>query len=1493
MEQEHKEKEAPTQEKKKSYVKKIFKWILYVVIGFIVLNLLLYGLLSIPYVQRKALDFALNIIKEKVQTEVRIDGIRLSLFNNVHLQGIYIEDQAQDTLVYAQKLNVSLSPWRLLKSELLITEINLENFNANISQENPDANFNFQFLVDAFAGDTTVTDTTQSSTLRINIKDVTLKNGNLRYDVWSEPVTPGQFNASHIHLIGIDGNAQLPSVDMMDFDATISSLSFIEVSGLELKNLKASVTSDRFTFYLKDGEITLPNSSLKIPSAQYNLFTSAFELNTEKSVISPQDILPVMTDLKYLKHDIILLASLKGKLPLINVDSLLFDYGNDANIRAGMSISDYANYDQADIKLNISRFQITPDAISDFAKIGDSTFIMPDILKSLGTIRLEAMAHGKLSDINLQAEAWAKHGALQLRAKASVDTTFENYSTNAQLQTQNFNLGSLLEMPELGRLSADMNIIASQTTTQPLEADAKGRIVNIQYNKEDFSNIPFTAYYNSAKMGVWLNADLPQGKLEAKVDMTQSDNPRIDADVNVQNLQINKFYEFPEWKNPELSLHLKGNITGMELKDIKADMVVENFKFSRDSVSFQPGTINFQAGFSDSLQNYIHLQSSLLNASIEGEYNFMTFSDEFSNTMNLYLPGIFPQTRTKQKQNNFSFVVSVHNTEEFSQVFNLPVNITDPLIVKGNINTIDNDLKVSAQAPNITYGEYLIKNTLINISNTDSLINLTGDTKFIMDPYDISLDLQSVIQSDSIQAVLNAKRDSTDLDMNINLDATAHFDMDNAGELISYLKFKPTLWDIGTLNLSFMPAEITNAGNKTSISNFGFMVGRGRVLNKYFGVDGAISDQPQDTLNVSFFHANLGYLLQAFDIDNISTIANGDIHLTHLLETPELYTDNFRLSDIIIFNDTLGTLNMNSQWSEARGAVNLDASLVKDNLRSSVTGHVFTRQDSLDLTANFDRLSLAWLQPFMSDMLNHVSGSISSQLTAKGKINAPEVRGWLGVNNARIGIDYTNVTYLISDTIEITPEKIGFDNLIVQDPNGNRARVDAIVTHQKFENLQYNLDANLSNFMVLNTASRTDSLFYGKIFASGTVNIKGSDQGIDMNMNIRNARNSSLNIQIPQTADAVEYPSIVFINTPNDPSKISTENLADIAPPPTLPLKLKANVNISPDLLLGVVINPTTGDYMEAKGSGLVDFTYDMESEAMNAFGQYTLSDGFVKMKLQNIATVEFKIQQGSKLIFNGDPMKTNFNITAYKRVRADLRSLDSSFGTDQYNSPMVMADAVLGISGNMDKMNLTYNISLPDASDDVQQRVRSILVSENERVRQFASLVVTGSFATIGSSAIPAGNMANSMLTSVASSALSSGLNAVLGNMIGSDWQIGTNIQSDDGTFDNMDMSVSLSRSFLDNRLEFNTNLGYRTDQANDNSFIGDFDVTYALTRSIKLKVFNKTNDRYYRQAPMTQGVGIVYTREAKTIKQLFRFFRKSRRPANNQNQVQRTNSK
>ncbi len=124
------------QPKKKNIIKRLLKILLYIILSLIGLNVLLFILLSIPAVQQKVADFAVNELKTKLNTEIAIEEVRLKLFNQATLKGIYIEDQAKDTLLYAQSLDVTLSPWEFIKSNTLaITSITADDFLINATQK--------------------------------------------------------------------------------------------------------------------------------------------------------------------------------------------------------------------------------------------------------------------------------------------------------------------------------------------------------------------------------------------------------------------------------------------------------------------------------------------------------------------------------------------------------------------------------------------------------------------------------------------------------------------------------------------------------------------------------------------------------------------------------------------------------------------------------------------------------------------------------------------------------------------------------------------------------------------------------------------------------------------------------------------------------------------------------------------------------------------------------------------------------------------------------------------------------------------------------------------------------------------------------------------------------------------------------------------------------------------------------------------------------------
>ncbi len=134
----------------KKYLRKGLKIILWIIASVILLVVLIALSLNIPAVQNFVKDRAITYLKNKTKTEVRLESIKIALPKDVVLNKFYIEDRKGDTLLYAEKLQVDISLFKLLKNTVEVNNIELKNIRANVKRISPDTTFNFSFLVDAF-----------------------------------------------------------------------------------------------------------------------------------------------------------------------------------------------------------------------------------------------------------------------------------------------------------------------------------------------------------------------------------------------------------------------------------------------------------------------------------------------------------------------------------------------------------------------------------------------------------------------------------------------------------------------------------------------------------------------------------------------------------------------------------------------------------------------------------------------------------------------------------------------------------------------------------------------------------------------------------------------------------------------------------------------------------------------------------------------------------------------------------------------------------------------------------------------------------------------------------------------------------------------------------------------------------------------------------------------------------------------------------------------
>ncbi len=138
--------------KRKNILRQIFKvagWISLVL--FLLLAVLLLFIRS-PFGQKLLVGKATSYVSEKTNTKFSIDRLFVTFRGDLFLEGLYLEDQRGDTLIYSHRLEtgVSLLPF-FRKNELAISRLEWEGLQANVRRDTS-GTFNFDFLLEAFSG---------------------------------------------------------------------------------------------------------------------------------------------------------------------------------------------------------------------------------------------------------------------------------------------------------------------------------------------------------------------------------------------------------------------------------------------------------------------------------------------------------------------------------------------------------------------------------------------------------------------------------------------------------------------------------------------------------------------------------------------------------------------------------------------------------------------------------------------------------------------------------------------------------------------------------------------------------------------------------------------------------------------------------------------------------------------------------------------------------------------------------------------------------------------------------------------------------------------------------------------------------------------------------------------------------------------------------------------------------------------------------------------
>jgi hypothetical protein len=254
----------------KKYFKKGARIILWILGSLIILFLLVVLAIQVPSVQNLAKNKVVAFLEGKIKTKVRINKIEIGLPEKIILEGVYFEDQNNDTLLAGKKLAIDISLFQLFNNKVKINSANLEGITANLSK-NSNSEFNFDYIVQAFASPQKPK--TDSPPMEFSINEIQLDHVRFTY---KDAVTNNNIAANLNHF--------QTKIKTFDLDKMNFEISKAKINGLQIKVKQGIVKPSKFKNTRDDNN--QQQSNLKLMLGEIDLSKIDFDYQNEETKVA-------------------------------------------------------------------------------------------------------------------------------------------------------------------------------------------------------------------------------------------------------------------------------------------------------------------------------------------------------------------------------------------------------------------------------------------------------------------------------------------------------------------------------------------------------------------------------------------------------------------------------------------------------------------------------------------------------------------------------------------------------------------------------------------------------------------------------------------------------------------------------------------------------------------------------------------------------------------------------------------------------------------------------------------------------------------------------------------------------------------------------------------------------------------------------------------------------------------------------------------------------
>jgi hypothetical protein len=542
----------------KSILRKISRVVGWIVFSILVLLITVILLVRIPSIQNKIAHKAIAWLEDKIKTKVDLKSITINFPKTIVIEGLYLEDQQKDTLLYADRIAVDASMWELLNNKILLNQVDISGTTGNIKRTLPDSAFNFDYIVDAFASSDTVqtpVDTTSAS-WTFAIQDVKIENVKFKYDdkvsamVIATRIGEFDVDTDEIDLDNLKfsfdeidventnvsyvtdslqlqiSNLKLAASDVKydstNIEAEIEELSVHENTYGELKKLSGFARLQGENIEVKDLEVIYGSSQLNI-TGKGNYAKQEGDINISKSTIALSDVLHFQPHLLdsipvNIPADSKVLVDLKanGNIDKATIENLQLTTLDSTYISAKGTLED----------VNINFYTSGKDIR---LVLGDTLLpVTPKYVTIEGNVK-GALTKKQLIDARLVTNLGV----------VNTQTALELPKYKSKINARSIKAGLLSGQTALGDISFDLNVDGSGLSIDELHTKVDLLVKEITYNQYQFNDFKLKGTIDKYLFSG--NARLDDENLAFKLDADldyNGDVPVYKAEFDLKNIDF-------------------------------------------------------------------------------------------------------------------------------------------------------------------------------------------------------------------------------------------------------------------------------------------------------------------------------------------------------------------------------------------------------------------------------------------------------------------------------------------------------------------------------------------------------------------------------------------------------------------------------------------------------------------------------------------------------------------------------------------------------------------------------------------------------------------------------------------------------------------------------------------------------------------------------------------------------------------------------------------